>query len=58
MSSRTNDGLTSPKSPLTPQQHYYLENIRKSSEYILNLTHDLGSLTQLEAGKIRLERQP
>lgn len=56
----TIDGYTEilSKSPLTPQQHYYLENIRKSSEYILNLTHDLGSLTQLEAGKIRLERQP
>lgn len=40
-----------------PQRHY-VENIRKSAEYIQNLANDLSALTQLEAGKIRLENHP
>lgn len=42
---------------LSPQQQFYIENIRRSSEYIQNLASDLASLTQLEAGKITLENQ-
>src|SRR5690606_19044177 len=40
------------RSGLNPQHLFYVENIRKSSEYIQNLASDLASLTQLEAGKI------
>ena len=45
------------RSGLNPQHLFYVENIRKSSEYIQNLASDLASLTQLEAGKIGLEKQ-
>lgn len=46
------------KTDLSNKQAYYIQNIVKSAEYLGNLANDLSSLTQIEAGKIKLEKSP
>ena len=46
------------KTPLDPRQSRYLETVRKSGDYILNLVNDLLDFAKLEAGKITIEKIP
>lgn len=43
-------------SELTKKQLYFAKNIKGSSEYITNLIQDLLDFTQIEAGKITIEK--
>ncbi|NRT14189.1 signal transduction histidine kinase/FixJ family two-component response regulator [Flavobacterium sp. 28A] len=43
-------------SSLTKKQDYYTQNIRNSSEYISRLVQDLLEFSQIEAGKIAIEK--
>lgn len=43
-------------SGLTKKQDYYTQNIRNSSEYISRLVQDLLEFSQIEAGKISIEK--
>ena len=45
-------------SSLNTKQLYFAKNIKNSSEYISKLVQDLLDLTQIEAGKITIERIP
>jgi len=45
-------------SELTKKQLYFAKNIRGSSEYITKLVQDLLDFTQIEAGKITIEKLP
>ncbi|GGA70255.1 hybrid sensor histidine kinase/response regulator [Flavobacterium palustre] len=45
-------------STLTSKQNYYTNNIKNSSEYISRLVQDLLDFSQIEAGKINLEKNP
>ncbi|MFA9189342.1 ATP-binding protein [Flavobacterium sp. FBOR7N2.3] len=45
-------------STLTSKQSYYTNNIKNSSEYISRLVQDLLEFSQIEAGKINLEKNP
>ncbi len=46
------------KSRLNDKQHHYLDNIKKSSEFILHLVNDLLDLSKLDAGKMLIEKLP
>lgn len=43
-------------SELTTKQSYFTQNIKKSSEYISRLVQDLLAFSQIESGKIALEK--
>ena len=43
---------------LNPKQEYFIKNIKNSSEYISKLVQDLLDFTQIEAGKIVVEKIP
>ena len=43
------------KTPVTPKQLQYLDNIRHSSHYILKLVNDLIDFSKLENNKIKIE---
>ena len=43
-------------SDMNTKQHYYINNIKNSSEYISRLVQDLLDFSQLEAGKIAIEQ--
>ncbi|KDN55125.1 hybrid sensor histidine kinase/response regulator [Flavobacterium seoulense] len=45
-------------STLTSKQFYFTNNIKNSSEYISRLVQDLLDFSQIEAGKINLEKNP
>ncbi|MGO4905552.1 ATP-binding response regulator [Flavobacterium sp. W20_MBD1_R3] len=45
-------------STLNNKQNYYVKNIKGSSDYITQLVRDLLDLTQIEAGKISVEKIP
>jgi len=45
-------------STLTNKQTYFTDNIKNSSEYISRLVQDLLDFSQIEAGKINLEKNP
>jgi signal transduction histidine kinase/DNA-binding response OmpR family regulator len=45
-------------SALTSKQSYFTTNIKNSSEYISRLVQDLLDFSQIEAGKINIERKP
>ncbi|MBW4359144.1 hybrid sensor histidine kinase/response regulator [Flavobacterium taihuense] len=45
-------------SELTKKQLYFAKNIKGSSEYMTNLIQDLLDFTQIEAGKIAIEKLP
>lgn len=45
-------------SDLTTKQSYFTTNIKNSSEYISRLVQDLLDFSQIEAGKINLEKNP
>lgn len=45
-------------STLTSKQSYFTNNIKNSSEYISRLVQDLLDFSQIEAGKINLEKNP
>ncbi|MFV8441569.1 hybrid sensor histidine kinase/response regulator [Flavobacterium sp. LB2P44] len=45
-------------SDLTNKQLYYTKNIKESSDYIAQLVQDLLDFTQIEAGKITIEKIP
>ncbi|MCG9792134.1 hybrid sensor histidine kinase/response regulator [Flavobacterium algicola] len=45
-------------SDLTKKQLYYTNNIKNSSEYITRLVQDLLDFSQIEAGKIAIEKAP
>lgn len=45
-------------STLTSKQSYFANNIKNSSEYISRLVQDLLDFSQIEAGKINLEKNP
>ncbi|MFA9190591.1 hybrid sensor histidine kinase/response regulator [Flavobacterium sp. FZUC8N2.13] len=45
-------------STLTSKQSYFTNNIKNSSEYISRLVQDLLDFSQIEAGKISLEKSP
>ena len=44
--------------PVTEQQRFYLEAIRKSSENLMVILNDVLDLSKLEAGKMQLEKSP
>ncbi|WP_348799169.1 ATP-binding response regulator [Flavobacterium adhaerens] len=46
------------ESDLTTKQSYFIKNIKNSSEYITQLVKDLLDFSQIEAGKITLEKVP
>ncbi|WP_163398373.1 ATP-binding response regulator [Flavobacterium fluviatile] len=43
---------------VTTKQSYFIKNIRNSSEYITQLVQDLLDFSQIEAGKITIEKVP
>jgi signal transduction histidine kinase/DNA-binding response OmpR family regulator len=43
-------------SELNKKQHYFTQNIKISSEYVLKLVQDLLDFTQIETGKITIEK--
>lgn len=45
-------------SPVTEQQRFYLDAIRKSSENLMVILNDVLDLSKLEAGKMELEKSP
>jgi len=45
-------------SELTNKQSYFTNNIKNASEYISRLVKDLLDFSQLEAGKIKIEKSP
>ncbi|RZS99600.1 hybrid sensor histidine kinase/response regulator [Aquimarina brevivitae] len=46
------------RTTLNQKQKYYLEHLKKSSDYILHLVNDLLDLSKLEAGKMSVEELP
>ena len=46
------------KTGLDTKQQYYLEHLKKSSDYILHLVNDLLDLSKLEAGRMVIEKLP
>jgi signal transduction histidine kinase/DNA-binding NarL/FixJ family response regulator len=44
--------------PLTPQQHDYLNTIRHSSDALLSVINDILDFSKIEAGKLELAPQP
>lgn len=46
------------KTGINERQGHYLNQIRKSSEFILHLVNDLLDLSKLEAGKMLIEKLP
>lgn len=45
-------------SDINTKQSYFIKNIKKSSEYISQLVQDLLDFSQIEAGKITIEKKP
>jgi signal transduction histidine kinase/CheY-like chemotaxis protein len=45
-------------SDLNTKQSYFIRNIKNSSEYISQLVQDLLDFSQIEAGKIAIEKKP
>ena len=45
------------ETPLTPDQHGYLETIYNSSESLLSIINDILDFSKIEAGKMELEQQ-
>ncbi|MNK55384.1 Sensory/regulatory protein RpfC [compost metagenome] len=45
-------------SDINTKQSYFIKNIRNSSEYITQLVQDLLDFSQIEAGKISIEKVP
>ncbi len=45
-------------SDVTTKQSYFIKNIKNSSEYITQLVQDLLDFSQIEAGKITIEKVP
>jgi signal transduction histidine kinase/CheY-like chemotaxis protein len=45
-------------SEINTKQSYFIKNIRNSSEYITQLVQDLLDFSQIEAGKISIEKVP
>ncbi|WP_409417587.1 hybrid sensor histidine kinase/response regulator [Flavobacterium sp. PS2] len=45
-------------SDLNTKQSYFIKNIKNSSEYISQLVQDLLDFSQIEAGKIAIEKKP
>jgi CheY-like chemotaxis protein/nitrogen-specific signal transduction histidine kinase len=46
------------ETPLTHEQHGYLETIYSSSESLLTIINDILDFSKIEAGKLELESQP
>lgn len=46
------------KTPLDNKQKHYLQQLKKSSDFILHLVNDLLDLSKLEAGKMLIEKLP
>jgi signal transduction histidine kinase/CheY-like chemotaxis protein/HPt (histidine-containing phosphotransfer) domain-containing protein len=46
------------KSSLNTKQSHYMDQVKKSSNYILHLVNDLLDLSKLEAGKMTIEKLP
>jgi two-component system sensor histidine kinase/response regulator len=44
--------------PLTPQQHEYLDTVRNSAESLLGIINDILDFSKIEAGKVELEELP
>ncbi len=44
--------------PLNPEQRDYLNTLKKSADYLLNLLNDILDLSKIEAGKMTLETIP
>ncbi len=46
------------ETPLTHEQHGYVETIHSSSESLLNIINDILDFSKIEAGKIEIESEP
>jgi signal transduction histidine kinase/DNA-binding response OmpR family regulator len=46
------------RTPLTPEQHEYVDVIRTSGDALMTLINDILDFSKIEAGKLELERQP
>jgi PAS domain S-box-containing protein len=44
--------------PLTPEQHDFVETVRTSSENLLSIINDILDFSKIESGKLELERYP
>ncbi|WP_372808712.1 ATP-binding protein, partial [Pontiella sp.] len=44
--------------PMTPQQHEYLETVNTSSEALMDIVNDILDLSKIESGKLELEVAP
>jgi signal transduction histidine kinase/CheY-like chemotaxis protein len=44
--------------PLTPQQHDWVETIRFSGDNLLTIINDILDFSKIESGKLELEREP
>jgi len=44
--------------PLTPQQHDWVETIRSSGDNLLTIINDILDFSKIESGKLELEREP
>ena len=46
------------ETPLTPEQHGYVETIYSSGESLLTIINDILDFSKIESGKLELENQP
>ncbi len=44
--------------PLSPEQHEFVETIRTSSDALLTIINDILDFSKIESGKLELEQQP
>jgi signal transduction histidine kinase/CheY-like chemotaxis protein len=46
------------QTPLTPQQHDYIDTVRVSGDILLTIINDILDFSKIEANRLEIERQP